>query len=167
MGRVFSLSALSDLCTPARLGAVAAMLLLLAPSRGHAKQGGDFGLGVVAGAPSGLSGKLWTGPNNAFDFIAGFSIVGHHDWIALNADYVWHDWDLIPVKVGQLPLYYGMGVWTRIEDTPVIGARGIVGLEYMFPSAPLDVFFEIGPGISILPSTDFDPSAGLGMRYFF
>ena len=148
--------------------AIAAAALLLAPAQGRAaQQGGDFGLGVVAGDPSGLSGKLWLGPSNALDFIVGFSLLARHDWISVNVDYVWHDWDLIPVKRGRLPLYYGMGVWSAISNEPVIGARGVVGLEYLFPSAPLDVFFEIGPGISILPSTDFSPSVGLGMRFFF
>ena len=147
------------------LGAFAAIALLSAPAMVQARQGGNFGAGIVAGDPSGLSGKLWLNETNALDFIAGFSIVD--DYISLNADYVWHEFGLIPVSRGQLPLYYGMGVWTSVSRHATIGARGIVGLEYLFPSAPLDVFIEIGPGASILPSTGFGLSGGLGMRFFF
>jgi hypothetical protein len=147
------------------LGAFAAIALLSAPATVQARQGGQFGAGIIAGDPSGLSGKLWLSETNALDFIAGFSIID--DYISLNVDYVWHEFGLIPVNRGQLPLYYGMGVWTSVARHAVIGARGIVGLEYLFPSAPLDVFVEIGPGASILPETNFGLSGGLGMRFFF
>jgi hypothetical protein len=147
------------------LGAFAAIVLLSAPATVEARQGGNFGAGIIAGNPSGLSGKLWLNETNALDFIAGFSIID--DYMSLNADYVWHEFGLIPVSRGQLPLYYGMGVWTSVSDNPSVGARGIVGLEYLFPSAPLDVFLEIGPSASILPSTGFGIDGGLGMRFFF
>ena len=147
------------------LGAFAAFALVSAPAEVQARQGGNLGAGFVAGDPSGLSGKLWLNDNNALDFIAGFSI--QNDWIRLNCDYVWHEFGLIPVSRGQFPLYYGMGMWTSVSNHAAIGARGVVGLEYLFPSAPLDVFVEIGPGASILPSTNVDLSGGLGMRFFF
>ena len=133
---------------------------------GQARQGGNLGLGFIAGDPSGISGKIWLNDQNALDLIAGFNV--QEDWISLNADYVWHEFSLFPVRVGQLPLYYGMGVWTAIaKHAPALGAHGVVGIEYLFPSAPLDVFLELGPGTSILPSTRFGMSGGLGMRFFF
>ena len=95
------------------------------------------------------------GADNALDFTAGFSIV--NDWIYLDADYVWHEWSLIPVKKGRLPLYYGPGVWTSVSHDAAIGIRGVVGLEYLFPTTPFDVFLEFAPGISVLPSTDLQP----------
>jgi hypothetical protein len=176
MGRFSNRSAASALgafSNPAKpfnfskLVAMAALVLLLAPRDGRAanQAAGNLGLGIIAGDPSGISGKLWTGPNNAIDFIVGFSL--YHDYISINGDYVWHEWNLIPVKSGRLPLYYGMGLWTSISGSPAVGGRGIVGLEYLFPSAPLDVFLELGPGIQILPDTGPAFSAGLGMRYFF
>lgn len=143
----------------------ALLAMALWPARIEAKQSGDFGLGFIAGDPSGLSGKLWLSPDNALDFLGGFSILD--DRISLNVDYVWHEWNLIPVNKGQLPLYYGMGVGTTVASHAFIGVRGVVGLEYLFPNAPLDVFLELGPGAAILPSTEFTMSGGLGMRFFF
>lgn len=156
---------MSSFLSKSALCAIAALALLSAPATVEARKGGSFGAGIIAGDPSGLSGKLWLNDKNALDFIAGFSI--QNDWINLNCDYVWHDFGLIPVSSGQLPIYYGMGVWTSISNNAAIGARGIVGIEYLFPSAPLDVFLEIGPGTSIIPETHFGLSGGLGMRYFF
>jgi hypothetical protein len=147
------------------LCAIAALALLSAPAAVEARQGGQFGAGIVAGDPSGLSGKLWLNDKNALDFIAGFSL--QNDWIYVNCDYVWHEFGLIPVNAGQLPLYYGMGVWTSVSNNAAIGARGVVGLEYLFPSAPLDVFVEIGPGAAIIPETHFGLTGGLGMRFYF
>jgi|SRR5690606_1372600 len=144
----------------------AAFVLALAlPSSGHARQGGNLGLGIVAGKPSGVSARLWVGNRNTIDFIAGFDI--YNDRVSLNADYAWHEFDLFPVRRGQLPLYYGMGVWTSVSNDPSVGARGKVGIAYLFPNAPLDAFFELGPSASILPSTGFGLDAGLGMRFFF
>jgi hypothetical protein len=61
-----------------------------------------------------------------------------------------------------------MGAGMTVSDGgPGLLARGVVGLEYLFPSAPLDAFLELGPGIRVFPATNFDISAGLGMRYFF
>jgi hypothetical protein len=141
------------------------ILALTLPLGGHARQGGNLGLGIVAGNPSGVSSRLWVGNRNSIDFIAGFDL--YHDRVSINADYVWHEFGLFPVRRGQLPLYYGMGLWTSVSNDPAMGARGKVGIAYLFPNAPLDAFFELGPSAAILPSTGFGLDAGLGMRFFF
>lgn len=149
-----------------RLTLIAAAWLALAAVPGNARTGGDFGLGFIAGAPSGLSGKYWLNNLNAIDMILGFN--PYNDYLELRADYVWHEMDLFPVRAGQLPLYYGMGAGMTVHDGgPGLLARGVVGIEYLFPRAPLDAFFELGPGIRVFPATDFDISAGLGMRFYF
>lgn len=140
-------------------------LFLLWPSATHARLGGNLGVGFIAGQPSGINGKLWLGETTAIDGTLGFNVFENE--ISLNADYLWHDFELIRIPQGQMPLYYGMGLWTVIQNHGAFGVRGVVGVEYLFPTAPLDAFFEIAPGISILPGTDFHAEAGIGMRYFF
>jgi hypothetical protein len=143
-----------------------ALLACAAAVPGQARLGGDFGLGFVAGIPSGVSGKYWLNNVNAVDMILGFN--PYADYLEVRADYVWHEMDLIPVKVGKMPLYYGMGAGLSVGDrVPGLMARGVVGLEYLFAKAPLDVFLELGPGISVFPSTGGDLTAGIGMRFFF
>jgi len=42
-----------------------------------------------------------------------------------------------------------------------------VGLDYMFPDAPFDLFAEIVPTMNLLPSTSFDIGGGAGLRIWF
>ena len=133
--------------------------LTLSQSRG-------FGLGIVLGEPTGLSAKLWTGSSNAFDFAAAWSFKGDGQ-LLLQADYVWHSFDLIRVSSGRLPLYYGIGGRIIFADDPLLGIRIPLGLNYQFASAPIDIFAEIVPILDLIPSTDFDLGGGLGVRFWF
>jgi len=133
--------------------------LTLSQSRG-------FGLGIVLGEPTGLSAKLWTGSSNAFDFAAAWSFKGDGH-LLLQADYVWHSFDLIRVSSGRLPLYYGIGGRVIFADDPLVGVRIPVGLNYQFATAPIDIFVEIVPILDLIPSTDFDLGGGLGVRFWF
>ena len=73
--------------------------LALAPSA-HAQRGGDFGLGLIIGDPTGLSGKGFVSETNAIDFAVGFSFI-HGDHLQLHADYLWHfDIKRWPVRLG-------------------------------------------------------------------
>lgn len=125
-----------------------------------------FGLGIVLGEPTGLSAKLWTGSKNAFDFAAAWSFKeeGH---MLLQADYVWHNFDLITVQSGKLPFYYGIGGGAIFSNDPLVAVRVPVGLDYQFENAPVDIFVEIVPILDIIPSTDFDLAGGLGIRFWF
>jgi hypothetical protein len=42
-----------------------------------------------------------------------------------------------------------------------------VGLAYLFDGAPVDVFLEAAPTMSLIPDTDFDFDAAIGARYWF
>jgi len=125
-----------------------------------------FGLGIILGEPTGVSGKLWTSNENAFDFGAAWSFQGDGN-LLLQADYVWHMFRLIHVQEGKLPFYVGVGGEVILSDDPVIGVRVPVGLDYMFAKAPVDIFVEIVPILRLAPSTDFDLAGGLGARYWF
>lgn len=125
-----------------------------------------FGLGIVVGEPTGLSAKLWTGRTNAFDFGAAWSFKGDGH-LLVQADYVWHNYDLIHVESGRLPLYFGIGGRAIFADDPFVGARIPVGLDYQFANAPIDIFFEIVPILDLVPSTNFNLGGGLGVRFWF
>jgi hypothetical protein len=125
-----------------------------------------FGLGIILGEPTGVSGKLWTSGENAFDFAAAWSFQGDGN-LLLQADYVWHIFRLIPVPDGKLPFYVGVGGEVILADDPVIGVRVPLGLDYMFGNAPVDIFVELVPILRLAPSTDFDFAGGIGARYWF
>jgi len=125
-----------------------------------------FGLGIILGEPTGVSGKLWTSGENAFDFAAAWSFQGNGN-LLLQADYVWHIFRLIPVPDGKLPFYVGIGGEIILANDPVIGVRVPLGLDYMFSNAPVDIFVELVPILRLAPSTDFDFAGGIGARYWF
>lgn len=154
------------MCNRFRTALTTIAIAALACLPAQARKGGDVGVGFIAGDPTGLSGKIWLNDVNALDLIVGFST--YHDYLAMRADYVWHEFSLFPVRSGQLPLYYGMGLGTAIaKHAPLLSVRGVVGIEYLFANAPLDVFLELGPGAAIIPDSRFDFSGGVGMRFFF
>ena len=122
---------------------------------------GNFGIGVILGEPTGLSAKLYTGSNNAFDFAAAWSFKGNGN-LLLQADYVWHS-----SLARELALYYGIGGRVIFQNDPLVGVRIPIGLDYRFSSAPIDIFVELVPILDLIPSTNFNLGGGIGIRFWF
>ena len=154
---------------------IATMLFITKPI---SAQDHGFGLGFVIGEPTGLSAKLWTSPENAFDFGLGWSIGGdrisnfngthHGSRIHFHMDYLWHSFNAIR-STERFPLYYGIG--GRFNSgggyDSSFGVRGVFGIAWLPHSAPLDVFLEVVPVLQLTRSTGFGIDAGLGMRFYF
>jgi len=135
------------------------------------QQGRKFGLGLVAGEPSGLSWKYWQGSTNAFDGTLAWSFLDA-GYFRANADYLWHNYKVVEVEQGKMPLYYGVGatLWGghfHDRDGANLGIRGVVGLEYIFRNAPFDLFLELAPTLDLAPATGLWLQGGLGARYYF
>lgn len=138
-------------------------------------QGSGFGLGVVLGEPTGLSMKAWIGDGSAVDAAAAWSLEGAGR-LHLHVDYLRHA-DVIDVRRGHLPFYYGIGARINIygdnrrrfdnDDDVRLGLRVPLGLTYLFAGAPLDIFVEIAPVVELFPATDVDLDGGVGIRYYF
>jgi hypothetical protein len=70
------------------------ILLLLLGTISPAQDKG-YGIGIVLGEPSGLSGKYWLNNTNALDFGLGFSFTSfNNSRIQLNRDYLWNIYNL-------------------------------------------------------------------------
>lgn len=140
------------------------------------KSENKVGLGLMVGEPTGISFKAWTSENTAFDAGLAWS-VGRYDAVNIHADYLWHNFGVFgdEIESGQLPVYYGIG--GRIvfaDDYPdqgdenvVLGARVPVGVNYLLEKNPIGFFLEVAPIVNIIPETDFDVDAALGVRYYF
>ncbi|HSD62473.1 MAG TPA: hypothetical protein VLB50_01710 [Ignavibacteriaceae bacterium] len=139
------------------------MLIFIKPV---AAQDHGFGMGIILGEPTGLSAKLWTTDDNAFDFAAAWSIRGEGN-LLLQADYVWHFFNLIPVSSGKLPLYIGIGGRVVLANDAQLGVRIPFGMDYLFATAPVDIFVELVPILDLSPATDFGVGGGIGIRYWF
>jgi len=143
------------------------ILIFLTPSsRGMAYEKNDFGLGIILGSPTGLSGKFWLGKSIAFDAAAAWSF-SREGRFQIHGDYLWHNFNLIKVEEGSFPLYYGLGFRVNFGDETEAGVRFPIGLEYLFPRAPFDVFIEVVPILRVIQKTDFEIDGAIGARFFF
>ena len=129
---------------------------------------GDVGVGVMVGEPTGLSLKVWSGDQTAFDVAAGWSL-GSQDWIYVHGDYLWHRYELDLDVRGALPYYFGVGgrVLLHEGDDSRIGVRVPLGLNYITQDRRFGFFIEVAPVIDLVPDTDFDLTGGLGARFYF
>jgi len=126
-------------------------------------QNSGLGVGVILGEPTGLSTKIWTGQNTAFDAAAAWSF-GDEGALHLHADMLFHNFGLINET---LPVYYGIGARVKLADDPNIGVRVPLGIAYQLSGAPLDIFLELVPILDLAPDTSFGFNGALGVRYFF
>ena len=128
---------------------------------------GSFGLGVLAGEPTSLSGKVWLSETTAVDVGAGWSFVDP-DGFQLHGDFLYHLFLLHPGK-GELPLYFGVGGRVKFVEhgSNRAGLRGPVGLAYLFPNSHLEAFAEVVPVLDVSPSTRLEWNGGVGLRYYF
>ncbi|HVV86989.1 MAG TPA: hypothetical protein VHE35_28315 [Kofleriaceae bacterium] len=133
-----------------------------------------FGLGLMVGAPSGLSGKYFYDPTKAIDFGIGvYRYYRHRDGIHLHVDHLWHPVSLAHTDAFELPLYFGIGA--RVLDFDgggdAIGVRAPIGVAFDFNNVPLDAFFELALvldfGVDTDDNVDGDLSAAIGARYWF
>ena len=143
------------------LTVTAAMLCSSAPA-----QENGFGLGVIAGEPTGLSFKKWVERNIALDGAVAWSL-GRDDALHLHVDYLAHNFGLFQVEEGKLPIYYGLGCRIKSGDDDRFGARIPLGMNYLFENTPLDIFLEIVPVLDLAPNTELNMNGAIGIRYFF
>ncbi len=140
-------------------------LLIILTGTSNAQQTG-FGLGLIVGEPTGLSGKYWINPWTAIDCAFAWSI-DKKSGVHLHSDYVWHDYRIISVIKGKLPIYYGVGARIVFATDNIFGVRGVAGLNYIFDGTPLDIFIELVPTLDIAPKVGFDFNGAIGIRYYF
>ena len=127
-----------------------------------------FGIGVVAGEPTGITGKYMLNDNNGIDAGVGWKTSGDSEF-HIYADYLFHIHDLIKVQKGALPVYIGGGLrWVdRDKKDNKVGIRIPVGLEYLFEQVSLGAFAELVPVLNLSPDTEFDLEGGIGIRFYF
>ncbi len=135
-----------------------------------ADTGNPFGLGIISGEPTGVSGKFWIDGNSAIDGAVAWSFAKDFNF-HIHADWLFHNWTFLKksfeVEQGEIPLYYGVGGRMRFDDDPRVGVRFVVGLAYMWDNAPFDVFFEVAPVLDLAPETELDGNIAIGVRYWF
>jgi hypothetical protein len=151
--------------------------------------GGDFGLGLMFGSPSGISGKYWLGQSTmALDFGVGIfrGGYGNGDGVGIHGDVLWHPALITANPTLDLPFYVGVGFrfWDHDryrcdnnnrncdDDHAHVGIRVPLGIALVFRKVPIDVFFELAPTFDFLLDDREDDiglyiSGAIGVRYYF
>lgn len=125
-----------------------------------------FGIGVIAGEPTGLSMKYWLNQNSGIDFAIAWSFERNASF-RLHSDYLWHFRGVFKADLKDLFPYLGFGGLISISQDLRAGLRIPLGIEYFFNSIPLEIFLEIVPVINLFPATSVSGNAGIGIRYYF
>jgi len=137
------------------------LIAVLAPGKAAAQSGG-FGLGVLAGEPTGVTARFMRGGNN-FQVHGAWSFT-QDAALQLNGDYLRSgELDTDPM----MPFYFGLGVRIKFADDALIGARIPVGVNHFFESQPIELFAEVVPVVNLLPDTGFNLNGAVGARYYF
>lgn len=136
-----------------------------------AAQDRGFGIGIMFGAPTGLSAKLWTSRVNAFDFGLGLPLGSENGGsrFHFHMDYLWHSFNVIS-STERFPIYYGFGGRYNGGGNGYdgsFGIRGVIGIAWFPHSTPIDIFAELAPVLQLTSSVGLGLEGGIGIRYFF
>ena len=128
----------------------------------------NLGVGLIVGAPTGLSLKVWQDSIHAVDVGLGWT-AEHNENFHLHADYLYHDFSVFKPSTGRMPLYYGVGgaISKKSGNDAHVGIRVPFGISYFFAKSPLEIFGELAPRADLSPSTHLTADAALGIRFNF
>jgi hypothetical protein len=156
----------------ARTGILAGSLfVLMLISEAH---GQGFGVGIIAGNPTGVSVKKWLHNNDAVDAAAAWSF-DRGGAFQIHADYLWHrELPAISRNIyGAMPFYLGLGGRVTFGEAKgkhgrdnYAGLRVPFGMTYLFENAPVDLFIEVAPILDVAPRADFELDAAAGVRFY-
>ena len=150
---------------------IAAAVLLTVNANTANAQDYKNALGGRFGSANGISFK--TGLNNKamLELIGNFRSSGNTDYLRLTALYEVYN------PIGGAPglsWYYGGGgtigsYKVKHYDSKVyLGANGVLGLDYKFKGAPINLSLDWIPTLQLTPDTDFySGDIGLGVRFTF
>jgi hypothetical protein len=129
------------------------------------------------GYENGISGKYFLDQGTALEGLLGFRNHG----VVVTGLYELHRQVF---DVPQLKFYYGFGAHIgsvgrgdyrtfngtdRYYERPqlLLGADGVVGLEYLIPESPIAISFDLNPRVELATGPFIDLAPGLGIKYVF
>lgn len=126
-----------------------------------------LGAGLVVGEPTGFTAKLWF-PSTGFgvDAAVAWSFRDEPS-LYLHTNAIFHLALIQTQNDRYIVPYVGAGIANRFSDGVDLSVRVPVGVSILpFPSFPLEFFAALAPGIGLIPETDAEFTAGLGVRFY-
>ncbi|WP_423148939.1 hypothetical protein [Rubrolithibacter danxiaensis] len=149
-----------------------AVFLLISTSLELKAQTYKYALGGRLGAANGITFKTFTSDNAALDFILNFQSKKDYSYFRFTGLYEIHN----PINNAPgLRWYYGGGgTLGSVEYKPtnesdfLVSVDGVLGLDYKFDGAPINLALDWKPAIEVTPNTEFDANGiGLSIRFTF
>ncbi len=151
---------------------VIATMLSLSMILSNAAQA-DNAVGVVLGDPTGLSGRFSLDGTHSLEGAFAYS-TGSRSGVHLHATYLRDKARTFSIEnSGPIEMYYGIGARLIAIDSGkhdgkvALGPRVPLGLLYNINNPNLEIFGELSLALDIVPETDVDLDAGIGVRYRF
>ena len=152
---------------------LAGLLLIVCASAGLSSSSSSpsrkWGLGIVVGAPSGLSLKYWQSSRVAYQGSIGGMWGGG---LMIGADYLVHEDAL---RNPSIPFYYGPGIFigdagfggpNYSRRNLALGIRAAFGVDYIVRDHPFDVALEIGPALLLTPVLGMGIELSISIRFY-
>ncbi len=130
---------------------------------------GYFGDGSIGG----INVKHFFNPAGALEA----SLLFRSHYVALEGIYEWHG----PIQGARgLKWYVGPGAELGVRshghhprnddrhddhNDAVFSMKGVIGLDYKFTGAPINIAFDVNPTFRLTPNTDFNFYAGMAFRF--
>jgi hypothetical protein len=144
-----------------------ALLLVVLSSASARAESGSFGLGLILGQPTGITGAYQLSDRTAIDAAVGLGWVDNRRFY-LHVEFDYFLPTLVTGNSVSLSAYLGIGgFFYDLRDDPGFGARAPFGLSLDFTSAPLQIFLEASLLLFLTPDVDLDVRGALGFRYYF
>jgi len=135
-------------------------------------QGYQNAIGGRFGAANGVTFKTSLGDNKMLDLIANFRSNNSYNYFRVTGLYEVYK----PISGAQgLNWYYGGGgsigavkYKPNNSNDLYLSLDGVLGLDYKFADAPINISLDWKPAIQLAPDTNFDASGvGLSLRFTF
>lgn len=148
-------------------------IILFTQTETQAQQTYKNALGGRFGEANGVTFKTFVNNQDALDFILNFQSRGDYSYFRLTGLYEIHK--PFP-NAGGLRYYYGGGATIgsrkhRRDDNDsdlLASVDGVLGLDYKFDGAPINVALDWKPALVVTPYTEFDARGlGLSLRFTF
>lgn len=127
-----------------------------------------FGIGFQAGNPTGLAMQFYRAHGVSTDILLAYNL---ENFLFLNVHGLW---DTHLDQQEHWHLFYGPGGFIGIRDIDSSDARddefeaGISGdLGLNFVAGRVELFGQVTPRLSLIPSTELEFGGGVGMRFYF
>lgn len=127
-----------------------------------------FGVGVMAGVPTGINSRIYFSEMNALDVGVGFAFAGKNEKAHLYFDHVWNNKNPLHDD-SPFSIFYGIGGRVKTFDIGdnSFAARIIGGVNLNPQDSRFEFFLEAVPTIEAIPNSKFDFDGAVGLRYFF